>query len=225
MSSSDAIKPAQPIVCGTYQVKPGDCLSSIAAASGHLWTTIWNHGSNADIKKARDPHILLPGDQVFVPPRQERMEQAATDSRHKYVRKSTPSMLRLVVKDLDEPLAGEHYVLNIDGNTVKGTTDSAGQIEEPIPPKSSKGHLIVGDGDDALEFDFCLGTLDPIDSVTGIQARLINLGYNPGPVDGIAGPRTMGAIEDFCAANNIDPPEDGQITQEFCNQLAQAHGF
>jgi peptidoglycan hydrolase-like protein with peptidoglycan-binding domain len=33
--------------------------------------------------------------------------------------------------------------------------------------------------------------------MTGVQARLNNLGYNTGPVDGIQGPRTTEAIREF----------------------------
>jgi N-acetylmuramoyl-L-alanine amidase len=35
------------------------------------------------------------------------------------------------------------------------------------------------------------------DGVSGCQARLRNLGYDPGPIDGIAGPRTEAAVRAF----------------------------
>src|SRR5580704_15631506 len=59
---------ANPIKCGDYPVRPGECASSIAAATGHLWKTIWDHPANASLKAARDPHMLLPGDQIFILP-------------------------------------------------------------------------------------------------------------------------------------------------------------
>lgn len=40
-------------------------------------------------------------------------------------------------------------------------------------------------------------------SVTDIQRRLNALGYAAGPIDGIAGPRTRGAIRDFQARNGL----------------------
>jgi len=48
--------------------------------------------------------------------------------------------------------------------------------------------------------------LNPIDNahdngVSGIQARLRNMGYNPGPIDGILGPLTQEAIREFQADN------------------------
>jgi hypothetical protein len=211
---------------GPYRVKAGDCLSSISNRTGHLWQTVWNHPSNSDLKQSRgDPHLLLPGDQVFVPPLRKRVEDAATDKKHTYVRKSNLAKLRIVVKDLDEPVASQPYSLNVDGQWFSGTTDGDGQIEEEIRPEAKKGYLIVGEGDEVLEYDFDLGTLDPPDSITGVQARLGNLGYHAGPIDGIHGPKTTAAIKDFCAEHGIDPPADGEIAQDFCDKLAEAHGF
>jgi peptidoglycan hydrolase-like protein with peptidoglycan-binding domain len=106
-----------------------------------------------------------------------------------------------------------------------GVTDGEGKIDEPISPGARQGQLIFGEGADALEYEFQLSTLDPVESLTGIQARLTNLGYNPGPVDGILGPKTTAAIEDFCAQNEIDSPDQGEISQQFCDTLTQAHGF
>ncbi len=34
-------------------------------------------------------------------------------------------------------------------------------------------------------------------AVRNLQIMLLNLGYNPGPIDGIYGPLTSGAVEDF----------------------------
>ena len=36
-----------------------------------------------------------------------------------------------------------------------------------------------------------------VDTVKGVQARLSNLGYDPGPIDGIVGPRTRAAVRRF----------------------------
>jgi len=211
---------------GTYVVQTGDCISSISDQAGHLWQTIWNHPSNSALRQARgDPHVLLPGDQVFVPPIRQRVEDAATDQHHAYVRKSNLSILRIVVKDLDEPVASQPYQLIVDGESFHGTTDGGGKLEQEIPPGAQNGRLIVGEGDDVLEYEFELGTLDPSDSITGIQARLGNLGYDAGPVDGIHGPKTTAAIEEFCTEHGIDPPEEGETTQAFCDKLAKEHGF
>jgi len=41
-----------------------------------------------------------------------------------------------------------------------------------------------------------------------IQTALTKHGYNTGPVDGVAGPRTHNAIQNFKADNNLGIPED-----------------
>jgi N-acetylmuramoyl-L-alanine amidase len=51
-----------------HNVVQGDCVLSIAEQYGFFWETVWNHPSNAELKKKReDPAILYPGDVVFVP--------------------------------------------------------------------------------------------------------------------------------------------------------------
>ena len=226
MGADTQFEEAKPVGSGPYLVKAGDCLSSISDDAGHLWQTVWNHPSNAELKQTRDdPHVLLPGDRIFVPPIRERVEKASTDQKHTYIRKSNMTKLRIVVKDLDEPLASQPYSLDVDGQMYKGTTDSAGKLEQAIPSGAQQGHLTVGEGDDALEYEFDLGTMDPPDSITGIQARLGNLGYDAGPVDGIHGPKTTAAIEKFCGEHEIEPPDDGEVTQEFRDKLVEEHGF
>ena len=57
-----------PLGDGDYVVVEGDCMESIAADAGFLWTTIWNHPQNAALKKARvTPNVLLPGDRPVYP--------------------------------------------------------------------------------------------------------------------------------------------------------------
>jgi hypothetical protein len=112
--------------------------------------------------------MLLPGDQIFIPPIANRTETAATDQAHTFVCKSDPSRLRLVVKDLDELLVLQPYILTIDGKSTSGVRDGEGKIDEPISPRAHQGQFMVGEGEDALEYEFQLGTLDPVESLTGI---------------------------------------------------------
>ena len=52
--------------------------------------------------------------------------------------------------------------------------------------------------------------------IRGVQQALHDAGFNPGPVDGISGPRTLAALENFQKQNNIAA---GQFTKETLRAL------
>jgi len=169
-----------------YVVKQGDCMASIACQTGFLWQTLWDLPENANLKNLRqDPYVLLPGDVVVIPEIRQRSESRPTDATHQFVRKGVPEILHLVITDdEDQPVANTSYVLEVDGKRVEGQTDGAGAIKQPIAPNARAGHLTVGEGDQQREYQLSLGCVDPIDTLSGLQGRLFNLGYYDGPVDG-----------------------------------------
>jgi len=57
-------------------------------------------------------------------------------------------------------------------------------------------------------------------SLRGVQQGLAVLGFDPGPADGIDGPRTQGAVRAFQASRGL--PEDGSCTGETLTALAGA---
>jgi peptidoglycan hydrolase-like protein with peptidoglycan-binding domain len=67
-----------------------------------------------------------------------------------------------------------------------------------------------------------LGGLDPLHTVTGIQARLNNLGFHTGAVDGVIGPITRRAIRKFQASRSLIV--DGIVGPKTREALARAHG-
>ena len=51
-----------------HRVQPGECLVSISESYGFFWETLWSHPENETLRnRRRDPTVLLPGDEVFVP--------------------------------------------------------------------------------------------------------------------------------------------------------------
>jgi hypothetical protein len=56
--------------------------------------------------------------------------------------------------------------------------------------------------------------------IRAAQAELIRLGYNPGPIDGVPGPRTAGAIRAYQRAQRL--PETGTLTPETLSRLRVA---
>jgi len=63
----------------------------------------------------------------------------------------------------------------------------------------------VGTASNLLIYDLRLGTIDPISSISGIQSRLNNLGFDCGAVDGVLGPRTEAALRAFQQAHDLPP--------------------
>jgi peptidoglycan hydrolase-like protein with peptidoglycan-binding domain len=54
--------------------------------------------------------------------------------------------------------------------------------------------------------------------IVAVQTRLRRLGFNPGPADGVAGPRTVAAVRAFQAANGL--PVTGSLDSRLFDDLA-----
>jgi hypothetical protein len=213
---------AQSVGSGDYLVCQGDCISSIAMDSGHFWKTIWNDPANAELKQTRrSPHLLLPGDRVTVPPIRVREESGQTETHHRFRRRGTPEKLRIRLLDAeDQPRAGVHYVLEIDGQTLQGDTDRQGQLQVPIAPNARRGALRLPQTGE--EFPIRLGQIDPIDSLSGVQARLNNLGYPCGEADGRMTAQTAAAIRSFQAQCGLE--QTGRLDETTRRRLADQYG-
>ncbi|MEZ5429071.1 MAG: peptidoglycan-binding domain-containing protein [Pyrinomonadaceae bacterium] len=186
----------------SYQVKQGDCIFSIAVEHGFFADTIWDHPQNKELKEKRgDPHVLLPGDMVFVPDKRVKEVSEPTDQVHKFRCKNTPKDLRIRLMCLDNPIGNMKYALRIDGVEKEGKTDADGWLRESISPNAKTAKLSLDDG---TEYELKLGKLDPADEISGIQGRLYSLGYFEGSVDGRMSDETKAALEVFQRSQNLD---------------------
>jgi hypothetical protein len=166
-----------------HQVVQGESTESIAADNGHFWQTLWNHPQNADLKKLRkDPHILFPGDVIYVPPLRPREEAAPTTRRTTFKRKGIPSNFKVRFLDDGKPRAGAAYVLTIDdGSPIKGATDGDGTVAHSVSPDAQTATVHFVDDTPDIVFTFSLRYLNPVDTPSGMRERLRNLGYPAGP--------------------------------------------
>ena len=193
-----------------HVVKQGESLASIAAQYQiSNWKTIYYDAANADFRQLRsNPHVIYPDDKIFIPQRQTREEDRPTNQRHKFVLKAQKIVLRIVVKDGDgDPLDNCAYKLEVAGKTYPGTTGSDGMIEEETPPDAQDGALTLWlDSQPSgpnVRWQLKIASLDPVEYTSGIQARLNNLGYDSGAVDGILGPRSKAAVRAFQEDNEL----------------------
>jgi N-acetylmuramoyl-L-alanine amidase len=202
-----------------YRVEQGDHLSGIAARFGlPQFEIIWNHPENAALKAERkNPHILYPGDELYIPEHETKDHGKPSDDRHRF-RVNAPSLyLRIRRKDLfGEKLACMPCELDIEGRTVRLTTDADGMLEHRVSATAREAILRVQRRCRYLK----IGHLDPIETRSGWRERLRNLGfYDVDPedpndaaeleaavrmfqdkyglaVDGICGPITQGKLKE-----------------------------
>lgn len=225
-SSSGGGPEPTPVGDGEYVVEQGECISSIAFENGFKWETLWNDPGNAALKSARkDPNVLLPGDKVHIPEVRVRTESCATDSKHQFVRAAATEVFRVVLLDKDgKPRKSLPYSLRIEGQPPKaGKTDGSGAIEETIAPNAREGELFVFEDDLVEHYALQLGGIDPPNAISGVQARLNNLGFSCGEVDGQMGPLTAAAIGKFQASQNLTVT--GDLDESTRNALVSKHGY
>lgn len=204
-----------------YIVKQGDCLSSIADKYGLFWEKIWNHPQNAKLKeKRKDPNILYPGDVIYIPDKEEKEETASTGQKHCFRRKGVPEKLELTLCLEGEPRRNEDYELKINGKLIKGKTDGEGKVSISIPPGARRGKLILIKTGEELDLE--LGHLDPVTEITGVQARLANLGYDV-EVSGKWDEKSKEAMKFFQKQIGLEP--SGEIDDITRDKLKKVYGF
>jgi len=181
----------------TYVVDQGDHLSGVAADNGFLdFETIWSDPNNQDLNGQRDPHVLFPGDQLFIPDFEDKQATGKTAAVNPFVARRRQLFLRLKVLNLDNlPVKNTAYELKVVPNDpVLATTTGEGFVPiVQIKPDTPEGSLTVhqeneyaktGDpapvSDYPLNFDLKIGYLNPEKKLSGQQARLNNLGYFAG---------------------------------------------
>lgn len=205
----------------THRATQGDCILSIGKEYGFFWQTLWNHPENAALKTERkDPNVLKPDDEVFIPEKELKEENCATEKRHKFLLKGAPAKLRLQLMRFNKPRANKPYIIDIDGALVSGTTDAEGRIEIGIPSGARQGKLILKDGKEVYPLN--LGHLDPVSEISGVQARLNNLGYECGEVDNVLGALTVAALKLFQEEQRL--PVTGEPDAATCDKLREVHG-
>jgi hypothetical protein len=211
----------------THTVAQGECLTRIAERNGFAdWKIIYNHPENAAFRKKRpDPNVIHVGDRIFIPDRETKAVKCPTGKAHSFQLRTPKRFLRLAVEDLaGARMKGASYELDVDGKTYTGATDADGILEQRIAVHAEEATLRVG----GRQWSIRIGHLNPMDDApdegaTGVQARLRNLGYDPGPVDGKVGPRTKSAIRAFQRDN---PPLkiDGVCGPRTRAKLVEKHG-
>ena len=186
----------------TWIAGSDDDIPSIAMATGFFWKTIWDHANNASLKAERkNPNVLYPNDEVFVPELQTKTQSCASEQRHKFRRRGEPPKIKIKLMENGEPRANVPYVLEVEGTKMEGQTDANGIIETYVPGNAKTGKLWLNEGKEV--YDMQIGALDPIDQIVGVQERLTNLGYDCFPYTGVIDAMTKRALVNFQSSHKL----------------------
>jgi Putative peptidoglycan binding domain/LysM domain len=177
-------------------VQQGECISSIARHYGFHWRRLWDDPANHALKlKRKNPNVLFPDDVLMIPEKGIKEFDRSTDQRHPFRVRGGPVKLRVRLLAAGKAIANEQYMLNIEDNSLHGTTDSTGLLEQVIPFEAEEATLLLGKEMTRILLE--VGHLDPLSEITGVQARLNNLGFHCGAVDGVLGPLAKSALINF----------------------------
>ena len=205
-----------------HTVKQGEHVSRIADERGFpSYRPIWDAAENQKLNKLRrNPNVLFPGDELFIPDRETRVEDRPTDQRHRFKVATTPLRLRIVLRTVDgEPLRHVACELFLDATRIPLTTNDGGMVEHDIPKDAEAAKLIVpGRG---LEYDLKIGHLDPVEEISGERARLDNLGYFAGYSQADAD-HLQWALEEFQCEHQLKVT--GEYDRATRDKLEKDHG-
>jgi N-acetylmuramoyl-L-alanine amidase len=215
-----------------HTVVQGEHLSSIARKYGFAsYKTIWEHGQNAELKnKRKNPNVIFPGDRLFIPDKGEKEEPRGTEQRHRFKLNTEKLKLRLVLEDIyEKPIANAPVELRLESGEFKLTTNGQGKIEQEIQATDEQGFLLIKDPQTPINeilVPVKIGHLDPVDELSGQQARLNNLGYFAGPSGGKSEEENrlmfVSAVEEFQCDHSLTV--DGKCGPNTQAKLKQVHG-
>lgn len=202
-------------------------MATIAAKYGSVgWEKIYEDPENEGLRDLRpNPNVIFPGDEVVIPEPEAKHVDAAVGERHRFVLQRPRHELRLVVQDEQgNPLDGWQYQLHAGPETFEG--EVSGPITHRVPVGLCDARLEVRCQDEhdprCFAWDLKVGHLDPVDTISGVQARLRALGFDGGPIDGEHGDRTTAGIRAFQAAHGLE--QNGEPGPTLHAKLEELHG-
>lgn len=202
-------------------VGPTDHLAKIAARHGiRDPQRIWDDPGNAALRELRsNPSQLREGDEIAVPERDPPSFEVPSGRRHGFrVPVATVQLSCRLLDMFGEPLADAPVHAHVDDAAHELVTDGDGVLAIPIRASTERVRLELTDRVIELE----VGRLDPIDTPTGLRARLVALGYLAGELDGDDPEDIAFAISLLQHDNGM--PVDGKLGDAVVATLEQAFG-
>ncbi|MEM5513406.1 peptidoglycan-binding protein [Pseudoalteromonas sp. AS84] len=195
-----------------HTVAQGETLLRIAKQYGYQTSkALYNHPSNAEFKALRpDPNLIYPGDKITIPPKKEKFIPLRTNSINSFVVQNEKEYFRLqIIHEDGDDITGKRIVITIGSQTIDTVLPSNGLIEVELNESDSLTgqvdlYLKEDQSSPSESFTAQVGHLDPIDTLSGVQARCNLLGFDCGTVDGINGSKTKAGVRDFQYEHDLE---------------------
>ena len=185
----------------------GECLLSIADRYGYASAkSLYDHPDNKSLKASRcDPLCLMPGDKVALPEKNALSVTGQTGKQHHFVITGSKAYLTMALLDYErKALSNIEFTLKLSEtktDPITGRSDDQGHIHAQVPMDAHKTELTLRiddqDPDSDIVLDILIGHRDPVETVSGRQARLNALGNYCGTVDNVEGKYTQAALSQF----------------------------
>jgi hypothetical protein len=122
----------------------------------------------------------------------------------------------------DRPRANAPYILEMDGNLSRGTTDDNGVVDCRIPANARTGRLTVDPGTPKeLVLPLQIGHLNPLSELSGVKQRLASLGFSCGDLTDEPSPQLEAALRSFQEKYGL--PVTGQLDEQTRNNLREKY--
>lgn len=209
----------------THVVEQGESIESLARDYNLSWQSLWDHPRNRALRERRqDPHVLAPGDQVYIPESGgSRTAAARTGQVNRFTLRRAVSRLHLVLRVQGQVLADTPYALEVGDLLLEGRSGPDGSIRHEIPANLGSGRIRVGTGFSAIVMPLHLRSVDPLSTLSGVQGRLRNLGYPVREVTGTLDAATRAALARFRADQGLPPGEEVDAGVESALRTAYGH--
>lgn len=196
-----------------HTVQQGETLNRIARQYDFVsGEKIYNHEDNAEFRELRnDPNIIYPGDQINIPDKEDKVDWGSTNKIHVFrVKRPVTEIFRVRIQNkTGKPWIGKRVTLTVGGESFDAPIGGDGIVSIGLPNGNESGgelKVFMNTNSDVPThiYDVQLGHLDPVQELSGVQARCNLLGCECGVADGIMGRKTRAGVKEFQAANGLD---------------------
>lgn len=162
-----------------YVIRQGDYLAQLAHRFGFDADAVWNDPANDELRGLRpNPNLLAPTDVLYIPdPTSSEPSDVQVGTTNEFSASDPPTTKVEIKFAANDPtkFANKAYTIQEISSAEGLTTDDGGiaSFDAPVDLQT----LTVVFTDSGQSFSFLIGGMDPIDTITGVFARLQNLGY------------------------------------------------